>query len=321
MTTTALEVSQPRTIGLVRPVASPAAVIEAHREAAALIKDALEQGRDYGTIPGAGVKMVLLKPGAERLTLAFGASVQLDIIEKEIDHDREVQWSKYSKSGTSRGLYRYVVRVRLVRPDGSQIGEGIGAASTMESKYIEAPRNAENTVLKMAKKRAHVDAVLSMAALSDRFTQDIDDADDEGARRDDTAKRSADKAKAEADKAKAEAEKAEADKAAKKAAQEATLAAIEDLAEDIVTATDSERLASLHDRIGDVAAKTGPKNEASVKARLISLSEKVAAKFADATWMPADNDVREGVLKLERRVEERQVKRKQDAEAAAAQAA
>jgi hypothetical protein len=96
-TTTALEISQPRTMGLVRPVASPAAVIEAHREAAALIKDALEVGRDYGTIPGAGSKMVLLKPGAERLTLAFGASVQLDVIEKEIDHDRVVNWKTSSK--------------------------------------------------------------------------------------------------------------------------------------------------------------------------------------------------------------------------------
>lgn len=42
------------------------------------------------------------------------------------------------------------------------------------------PGDHWNTVLKMAKKRAHVDAILTATAASDLFTQDDDDLDDDG---------------------------------------------------------------------------------------------------------------------------------------------
>ena len=73
-------------------------------------------------------------------------------------------------------------------------------------------------------------------------------------------------------------------------------------------ATDSERLAQLHDRIGDVAG-----NSAKTRAMLVALSDKVAAQLADAEWMPSSNEVREGVLGTIRRVEEAQLKRQQAA--------
>lgn len=173
---------------IVRPIATPAHIAEAHAEVTELITKALKDGEDYGIIPGTK-RPTLLKPGAERLTIAFGAHAEFEILEQEIDHDRPNAYLKRSwrwgekrgekiwteEPGTSQGIYRYVVRCSLVRPGGAVVGQGMGSCSSMESRYIDRPRDVENTILKMAKKRAHVDAVLSMAGLSDRFTQDLED--------------------------------------------------------------------------------------------------------------------------------------------------
>jgi hypothetical protein len=61
------------------------------------------------------------------------------------------------------------------RATGDIVGEGLGACSTLESKYIDRPRDLENTVIKMAQKRGAVAAALNAFALSDRFTQDLED--------------------------------------------------------------------------------------------------------------------------------------------------
>lgn len=83
---------------------------------------------------------------------------------------------KINESGTSLGFYRYVVRTRIVnKATGETVGTGTGSCSTAESKYIRAPRDAENTVLKMASKRATIDAVLKTFGLSERFSQDMDE--------------------------------------------------------------------------------------------------------------------------------------------------
>ena len=163
---------------LLRPIAKPADFIAVHTETAALIRDALQEGQDYGKIPGTA-KNTLLKPGAERLCLAFGLRAAFEIMEQEVDHDRA---NPHKGNQVSYGLYRYVVRCVLHGPDGREVGQGIGSCSTLESKYVSRPRDSENTALKMAKKRALVDGVLSTLGLSDRFTQDVEDVrDDEGA--------------------------------------------------------------------------------------------------------------------------------------------
>lgn len=180
-----------RRVELVKPSSNPAEIMEAHKAIAVMVSEVLEPGIDYGEIPGTRgpdgkPQKALLKPGAERLAFSIGASIELEVLEKEVDHHITIEWSKRQKEwyndkgkrhfkwvethGTSRGLYRYVVRARLVRrEDGAILGEGIGSCSTMESKYIDRPREMENTVLKMAKKRASTDAVLTTMALSGRF--------------------------------------------------------------------------------------------------------------------------------------------------------
>lgn len=183
-------------VRLLQPIAAPAEIMAAQNATRTLIQKALDKGRDYGTVKGID-KPMLLKPGAERIVLAFGCYARFTVVESEIDHDREVRWSKRKKryrdeyqgdkrfdwiedAGTSLGLYRYVVRCDIVsRETETVVGSCAGSCSTLESKYIDRPRDMENTVLKMAVKRSLVGAVLITYGLSDQFTQDLDDWDPE----------------------------------------------------------------------------------------------------------------------------------------------
>lgn len=189
---TALAVASPRgALRVLRPLAAPAEMLKAQNETREFIQQVLEDGRDFGKIPGVN-KPTLLKPGAEKVTLAFGCSAVPRILEQQIDHDRTVTWQKQKKKwnnkfsgdksfawenqeGQSIGLYRYVVQVDIVDEHGQVRGSGIGTCSTMESKYVDRPRDCENTVLKMAMKRAHVASVLSTFGLSEQFTQDVEE--------------------------------------------------------------------------------------------------------------------------------------------------
>lgn len=196
MTGTDLTVSETPTVHtLVRPVVTPAALIENHKLVAEIVAKALQQNVDYGVIPGTGTKPTLLKPGAERLAKAFACTARYVIVEAEKDHNFRCEWMKRRKvwdrntrgkftwaeeSGTSLGLYRYVVRCELVlQATGEVVGDGLGSCSTMESKYVDRPRDSENTVLKMGCKRALIAATLNAFGLSDRFTQDVEEFHDE----------------------------------------------------------------------------------------------------------------------------------------------
>lgn len=79
-----------------------------------------------------------------------------------------------------KGFFQYQVRCRLYKGN-MIITEGLGACNTREDKYAKQnPYSIDNTVLKMAKKRALVDAALLVASLSDLFTQDLEDLDISG---------------------------------------------------------------------------------------------------------------------------------------------
>lgn len=191
-TTLATRVEPRHPVRLLQPIASPDDIIVSQNATRKLLQKALQQGRDFGTFGGVK-KPSLLKPGAERVVLAFGCYARFTVVESEIDHDREVRWTKRKQAyrneyrgdrrydmveeqGVSLGLYRYVVRCDIVsRETETVVGNCAGACSTLESKYIDRPRDVENTVLKMAVKRALVGAVLLTFGLSDQFTQDLDD--------------------------------------------------------------------------------------------------------------------------------------------------
>lgn len=168
--------------GLLRPVEKPAALLEGQEEVRALVAEVLREGRDYGMIPGTK-KKTLFQPGAQRTAAAFGCSPFTEIVEREVDHDRIINWEKKRKrwkngqfdgwdreAGTSLGIYRYTARCRLVhRGTGVEIGEGWGVCSSLEERYTDRPRDLENTIMRMAKKRALVDAVLTTFAMSEQF--------------------------------------------------------------------------------------------------------------------------------------------------------
>lgn len=177
MSSTELVALTPQSQGqtLMRPIATPKDLIHYHEEMTQIIREALKEGTDYGRIPNTN-KPTLYKAGAERINLAFGTHPEYELIEKEINHDRENKYfDKYKKENTSFGLYRYVYKCRIVKADGRVIGEGEGVCSTLEAKYISRPRDAENTACKMAQKRAFLAATLHSFGLSDRFTQDLED--------------------------------------------------------------------------------------------------------------------------------------------------
>jgi len=170
---------------------------------------------DYGVIPGCGSRPALMKPGAEKLILAF----QITPTFQETIRD------------LGNGHREVIVKCTLTK-NGEILGEGLGSCSTMESKYryrdasrkcpncgqeaiikgkeefgggwvcfkkkggcgskwqegdavIESqqvgkientdPADQWNTVLKMSKKRSLIDADLTVLGASDIFTQDIDE--------------------------------------------------------------------------------------------------------------------------------------------------
>ena len=184
-----------------------------------LMNSIMKKDEHYGVIPGCE-KPSLYKAGAEKLGFTFRLIPKYDIKRTDLPNNhREYE--------ITCSLYHQVTSVF--------VGQGVGSASTMESKHryrhekneeetekmvpsgywelkktdfraaqkllggdgfrpkkrygrwmivrtssgekIENPDIADcyNTVLKMAKKRAHVDAMITACAASDIFTQDIED--------------------------------------------------------------------------------------------------------------------------------------------------
>lgn len=180
-----------RSVRVLRPVAAVAELLSAQNDAREFVMQVLKEGGDYGKIPGVE-RPTLLKPGAEKVTLAFGCAAVPKIVEREVDHDRTVRWVKRKArwetvngrrqktgedvtEGDSLGLYRYVVEVQIIDQHGDIRGSGLGSCSSVEAKYVDRPRESENTILKMATKRAHVAAVLATFGLSETFTQDVEE--------------------------------------------------------------------------------------------------------------------------------------------------
>jgi len=125
------------------------------------VKEMMVAGQDYGIVSGV-TKPTLLKPGAEKLTEIFGFSKQVNITNRMED------WVQ--------GLFSYEVKVSLInKRTGHLEAEGVGLCNTKESEYAgQNPFTLANTVLKMAKKRALIDAVLSATRSSGIFTQDVE---------------------------------------------------------------------------------------------------------------------------------------------------
>ena len=121
----------------------------------------LISGIDYGVIPHCN-KPTLLKSGAEKILNFLGLIARTEIVNRVEDHNN--------------AFFSYECKLFLIDYNGVVKGEGIGICNTREGRYAKQNGYAvQNTVLKMAKKRALVDAVLNVGNLSARFTQDVED--------------------------------------------------------------------------------------------------------------------------------------------------
>lgn len=154
---------------------------------------------DYGTIPGTP-KPTLYKPGSEKILSMFNLAA-----------------TPSAEDLSTPDCIRYRVHVTITHaPSGTILGTGIGEASSAETKYQwrsvvcdeewnDTPEDRRrtkwkkgnssayairqvradhedvaNTILKMAKKRAQIDAVLTVTAASDVFAQDPEELIDAG---------------------------------------------------------------------------------------------------------------------------------------------
>lgn len=128
------------------------------------VREHMSEGEDYGIIPG-GSKPTLFKPGAEKLNAVFGLSPLVEL------NNRVEDWDN--------GFVAYEVKVTLLnkRTQGIE-AEGVGSCNSRERRYKnQDAANVANTILKMAKKRALIDATLSATRASGMFTQDLEDLD------------------------------------------------------------------------------------------------------------------------------------------------
>ena len=126
----------------------------------------LKPQQDYTVIPHT-TKPTLLKGGAEKLATIFGFTTSCSIVNR-IEH------FDYDNPATS--FVQYEAKVIVYNCDGTAVSEGYGSCNASESKFLKQPfANRINTVLKISKKRAYVDAILTATCASSVFTQDMED--------------------------------------------------------------------------------------------------------------------------------------------------
>lgn len=132
-----------------------------------LQKEVLEENVDYG-FPvkrhTESQKPSLYKSGAEKLIRLFNLTPEFEII-KEIEAERFI-------------MYKFVCRLKTQNEH--IIGIGYGACNSKEKDgWNKNPWVFQNSILKIAKKRSLVDAVLTGLGASNVFTQDLEDMEEE----------------------------------------------------------------------------------------------------------------------------------------------
>ena len=121
------------------------------------IAEHFAEGTDYGKIKGENFvsKDTLFKPGAEKFLSLFRLRVEY---EKDTD--------TWEMLGNKSGTVCYLCKVYTM--EGVLVAEGRGGANV-------GSEGTENKAIKIAQKRAKIDATLSTGGLSDFFTQDLED--------------------------------------------------------------------------------------------------------------------------------------------------
>lgn len=126
----------------------------------ACIDQLFQEGVHYGTVTGVKKKF-LFKAGAEVIANLLGLVVRTEIIDKVEDY--------------ANGYFAYTCKTWLIDGSGIVRGEGLGCCNSRENKYQKSnPYNVVNILIKLSKKRSFTDAILGVASLSNKFSQDED---------------------------------------------------------------------------------------------------------------------------------------------------
>ena len=145
-----------------KKVESPVVIVEPKEEPIeSIVAKHLRAGRDYDRLPNTS-KPTLFKSGAEILCGVFGYRSTTSVINRVIDFEKS--------------FVMYEAQITVYDKDDKIVAEGIGSCNSKERKYLRGDFCTQlNTILKMAKKRAYVDAMLTACHASKVFTQDVED--------------------------------------------------------------------------------------------------------------------------------------------------
>lgn len=120
---------------------------------------------DFGKVPKAK-QPSLWKSGAEKVLLGYGLYYDTEIVDSYKDY--------------GNGFFYYEVVAKAYDQNGKVVRTGVGCANTSESSFgMAGGFNSANSALKKAKKRAVVDLALTLGSLSNCFTQDVEDDNNE----------------------------------------------------------------------------------------------------------------------------------------------
>lgn len=168
-----------------------------------LLHKVMKKGVHYDAIPGCGDKPALLKPGAEKVCLTFRLAQKFEtevtdlgnghrqyLVNLTLLHNGTFVGQGIGVCTTMEGKYRYrwdatgvpVPQEYWDDRDTDLLGGANYAPRKVSGKWMifrkvehDNPADYYNTCVKMARKRAHVDATISSTAASDIFEQGEDD--------------------------------------------------------------------------------------------------------------------------------------------------
>ena len=165
-----------------------------------LVQTYLKKDKDYGIIPGTS-KPTLYKSGAEKVIMLGKLRSTFDILDETKDWEKEffqfeIRWNLWigdiiiaqgvglCSSKEDKYRYRWVSENRLpnnINKDNLVYKIKTGKYGEYKQYRIENEDvcSIANTILKMAKKRAEIDAALLVGSLSELFTQDVEDLPEE----------------------------------------------------------------------------------------------------------------------------------------------
>ena len=148
-------------------------------------RNLLQEGTHYSRkgLFGGNSKPSLLLPGAEVIANALGVNIGMNCVQHEINNGPFPDGAP----ATPFIMFSYECVARL-QATGVSV-TGVGSCNSWEDKYLYRKDwgskqkvevgygiySAMNTLQKMAKKRAYIDAVKLAASCSDIFTQDLED--------------------------------------------------------------------------------------------------------------------------------------------------